>query len=129
VTGLHSDGEHKPSPLASSAGILVRAPRRLTIARAGREKDMEVGGDRPPNVFAIIAMALGVWVLVYIAAANIWSWHTPHPEIMTESEHHQQVAALDAKEDARLPARKRAKVGKRRQHRTSLAARVFRPTI
>ena len=90
---------------------------------------MEVGGDRPPNVFAIIAMALGVWVLVYTAAANVWSWHTPRPETMTESEHHQQVAALDAKEDARLPARKRAKVGKRRQHRTSLAARVFRPTI
>jgi hypothetical protein len=90
---------------------------------------MEGGGDRPPNVFVMIAMALGVWVLVYITAASVWSWHTRHPETVTESEHHQQVGALDARKEAGFPARKRAKVGRRRQQRTSLAARVFRPTI
>jgi hypothetical protein len=51
------------------------------------------------------------------------------PETVTESEHHQQVGALDARKEAGLPARKRAKVGRRRQRRTSLAAQVFRPTI
>jgi hypothetical protein len=90
---------------------------------------MEGCGDRPPNVFVMIAMALGAWVLVYIAAASVWSWHTGHPETMTESEYHQQVGTLDARREARLPARKRAKVSRGHHHRTSLATRVFRGTI
>jgi len=90
---------------------------------------MEGAGNRPPNVLLMIAMALGIWALVYVAAASVWSWHTQRPESITESEHHQQVGALDATEEAKLPRRRRAKVGRRRHYRTSLASRVFRPTI
>ena len=90
---------------------------------------MERAGNPSPNVLLMLGMALGVWALVYVAAASVWSWRTDRSQTVTESEHHQQVAAIPDKREARLPTRKHAKVNRRRSHGTSLAARVFRSTI
>ena len=90
---------------------------------------MQRAGNPPPNVLLMLCMALGVWVLVFVAAAGVWSWHADRTETVIESEHHQQVAAVADKGEAKLPIRRRAKVNRRRPHGTSLAARVFRSTI
>jgi len=90
---------------------------------------MERAGNPPPNVLLMVAMAFAAWVLVYMVVVSVWSWHS-HPSVtITESEHRPQVAALADRPAAQLPIRKRAKVSRRRQHGTSLAARVFRSTI
>ena len=89
---------------------------------------MERAGNSPPNVLLMLGIALGVWVLVFVAAAGVWSWHD-RSETVTEGQHHQQVAAVAGKGEAKLTIRKRAKVNRRRPHGTSLAARVFRSTI
>ena len=93
---------------------------------------MERAGNPTPNVLLMLSMALGAWVLVYVAAASVWSWRTDRSEIVTESKHHQQVAAASAvadKGEPKVSTRRRAKVNRRRPHGTSLAARVFRSTI
>jgi len=92
---------------------------------------MERAGNPTPNVLLMLSMALGAWVLVYVAAASVWSWRTDHSEIVTESKHHQQVAAIAVadKGEPKVSTRRRAKVNRRRPHGTSLAARVFRSTI
>ena len=96
----------------------------------GKEERMKREGNPTPNVLLLLSMALGVWALMYVAAASVWSWRTDHFEIVTESKHHQQVAAAIAdRNEARMPARRRARVNRRRPRGTSLAARVFRSTI
>jgi hypothetical protein len=95
---------------------------------------MERAGNPTPNVLLMLSMALGAWVLVYVAAASVWSWRTDRSEIVTESKHHQQVAAaaVTAVADIGEPkhsTRRRARVNRRRPHGTPLAARVFRSTI
>jgi ABC-type lipoprotein release transport system permease subunit len=90
---------------------------------------MERAGNPIPNVLLMLSIALGVWVLVYVAAASVWSWQKDRSEIVTESKHHQQVAVVAHKAEAKLQTRRRAKVNHRRPRATSLAARVFRSTI
>jgi hypothetical protein len=94
---------------------------------------MERAGNPTPNVLLMLGMALGAWALVCVAAASVWSWRTDRSEIVTESKHHQQVAAAVTpvvdKGEPKLSTRRRAKVNRRRLHGTSLAARVFRSTI
>jgi hypothetical protein len=121
-------------PIAHCAVILAWRDRRLTIlerlnASSGKEEHVERAGNPSPNVLLMLSMALGVWVLVYVAAANVWSWRTDRSETVTESEHHQHLAAIPDKREIRLRTRKHAKVNRRRSHGTSLAARVFRSTI
>lgn len=90
---------------------------------------MERAGNPIPNVLLMLSIALGVWVLVYVAAASVWSWQKGRSEIVTESKHHQQVAVVADKAETKLPTRRRAKVNRRRPRATSLAAQVFRSTI
>jgi ABC-type lipoprotein release transport system permease subunit len=90
---------------------------------------MERAGNPTPNVLLMLSIALGVWALVCVAAVSVWSWQTHRSEIVTESNHHQQVAAVSDKGEAKFSTRRHAKVNRRRPHSTSLAARVFRSTI
>jgi hypothetical protein len=91
---------------------------------------MERAGNPTPNVLLMLSMALGAWVLVYAAAASVWSWRTDRSEIVTEGKHHQQVATAAAdKSESRMSARRRARANRRRPRGTSLASRVFRSTI
>ena len=95
---------------------------------------MERAGNPTPNVLLMLSMALGAWVLVYVAAASVWSWRTDPSEIVTEGKHYQQVAAAGVavvadRGEPKVSTRRRAKVNRRRPHGTSLAARVFRSTI
>jgi hypothetical protein len=90
---------------------------------------MERAGNSPPNVLLMVAMAFAAWGLVYMVVISVWSWHSHRSQTFTESVHLPQVAALAATPAAQLPIRKRAKASRRRQHGTSLAARVFRSTI
>ena len=44
---------------------------------------MKRAGNPTPNVLLMLSMtlgvwALGVWALVYVAAASVWSWRTDH---------------------------------------------------
>ena len=89
---------------------------------------MDRARNPPPNVLLMVAMALAAWGLVYMAATSVWSWHTRLSRTIIESEHHPQVAIIADRPEAR-PTRRRAKISRRRPRRTSLAARVFRPTI
>jgi hypothetical protein len=116
--------------LLSSRGVTgeLTILKRLKFS-SGKEEHMERAGNPTPNVLLMLSMALGVWVLVYVAAASVWSWRTNRSEIVTESKHHQQVAAVSDKGGAKLSTRRRAKVSRRRPHGNSLAARVFRSTI
>jgi hypothetical protein len=41
---------------------------------------MERAGNPPPNVLFMLSMALGAWILVYVAVASVWSWHTDRSE-------------------------------------------------
>lgn len=91
---------------------------------------MERAGNPTPNVLLMLSMALGVWVLVCVTAASVWSWWTDRSEIVTESKHHQQVAtAVTDRSESRTPARRRARANSRRPRGTPLASRVFRSTI
>jgi hypothetical protein len=105
---------------------------KLTILKRlypGKEEHMERAGNPTPNVLLMLSIALGVWVLVYVVAASVWSWQKDRSEIVTESKHHQQVAAVADEGEPKLSNRRRAKVNRRRSHGPSLAARVFRSTI
>jgi hypothetical protein len=116
--------------LLSSRGVTGELTNLdLLNLHRGKEEHMERAGNPTPNVLLMLSMALGVWVLVYVAAASVWTWRTDRSKIVTESKHHQQVAAVADKGEAKLSTRRRAKVNRRRPHATSLAARVFRSTI
>jgi hypothetical protein len=100
---------------------------------------MERAGDStepPPNVLLIVGMAAGLWALIYVAAASIWSWQmspsgmAPQREsdIATQREHVLQLANTE-QTSIRLPVRQRKGGNHTRRGGTSLAARVFRSTI
>jgi hypothetical protein len=115
--------------LLSSRGVTGELTILERLNFRGKEEHMERAGNPTPNVLLMLSIAVGVWVLVYVAAASVWSWQRDRSEIVTESKHHQQVAAIADKGAAKLSNRRRAKVNRRRAHGTSLAARVFRSTI
>jgi len=89
---------------------------------------MDRAGNPPPNVLLMVAMALAAWGLLYMAATSVWSWHTQLSKTIIESKYSPQVATFADKPEAKS-IRRHAKVSRRRRlRRTSLAARVFRPT-
>jgi hypothetical protein len=50
-----------------------------------RRMDCSQNSTEPvPNVLLIIGMAAGLWALVYVGAARIWSWGTEPSEIAIE---------------------------------------------
>jgi len=121
-------------PIACSAVILPGMTGKLTILERrnihrGTEEHMERAGNPTPNVLLMLSIALAVWVLVYVAATSVWSLRKGRSEIVTESKHYQQVAAIADRVETKLPTRRRTKVNRRRPQGTSLVARVFRSTI
>src|SRR5215813_10418764 len=104
-------------PIACSAVILPGMTGKLTIPKRrnihrGTEEHMERAGNPTPNVLLMLSIALVVWVLVYVAATSVWSWQKDRSEIVTESKHRQQVAAVAGRVEAKPPTRRRTKVNR-----------------
>jgi hypothetical protein len=50
-----------------------------------RPMDCTENSTQPaPNVLLIIGMAAGLWALMYVGAASIWSWGTKTSDIAIE---------------------------------------------
>jgi hypothetical protein len=49
----------------------------------------------PPNVLLMLAMAVGMWGLIYLGIASVWSREPDRPGVSIEREYVPQVATLD----------------------------------
>jgi hypothetical protein len=85
--------------------------------------------EPPPNVLLIVAMAAGIWVLMFLGAASVWSWQARPSDIGIETEYVPQFASIIDRSSAKLATRIGAKSNRKKHSRTSLATRLFRPTV
>jgi hypothetical protein len=84
--------------------------------------------ERLPKVLLMIAIAAGMWGLVFLGAASVWPRQVSNPD-KSEGEHVPQLASLaDQPQPEYLPTRARAKANRQRRLGRSLAARVFNPS-
>lgn len=79
------------------------------------------------NTPLILAMAvsLGMWGLLYLGGASVWSRLVNHSEVAVEERSTPQLASLTDQSQVKLPARSRVKATRKRRFGPSLAARVF----
>jgi hypothetical protein len=83
--------------------------------------------DHPaPNVLLMVALALGMWGLVYLGAASLWPRQSP--ALAVESVHAPQLASLTAPPQMKSPMRTGVKAKRTRRIGPSLAQRVLRPS-
>jgi hypothetical protein len=72
-----------------------------------------------------IAMSLGMWGLLYLGAASVWSRLVNHTDVAVEGHSIPHLASLADLPQVRLPSRTRAKTARKRRLGPTLAARVF----
>jgi hypothetical protein len=79
-----------------------------------------------PNVLLIaVAMSLGIWGLLYLGVASIWSRLANQSHIAVEGEVVPQIANLTDQPKMNFPARTKVKNTRKRWLGPALAARVF----
>ena len=81
----------------------------------------------PGLLMLAFVMSLGMWGLLYLGAASVWSRLVNHPHVAVEGQFDPQLASLSNDPQATLPTRTRARVEKtrKRQLGPTYAARVF----
>ncbi len=77
-----------------------------------------------PKVYVMLAMAAGMWGLLYLGAATVWP--RDRSDLTVEGRHAPQLASLTHHPEVRLPARTKVKAKRNRRTGPSFANRVFR---
>jgi hypothetical protein len=77
-----------------------------------------------PKVYVMLAMAAGMWGLVYLGAASVWP--RDRANLAVEGGHTPQLASLADHPKVKLPTRGRVKAKRKRRMGSSFANRVFR---
>ena len=75
-----------------------------------------------------VALSLGLWGLIYLGAASVWSRLVDHSVIAVEREGVPHLASLADQPRAQLPTGIRVKATRKRRRGPHLAARVFNPS-
>jgi hypothetical protein len=85
-----------------------------------------------PNVglglVVAVALSVGLWGLIYLGVASVWSRLVDHSVIAVDGENVPHSASLVDKPRAQLPTQTRVKATRKRRRGPHLAARVFRPS-
>ena len=81
------------------------------------------GNEPTPNVLLMLALAVGMWGLLYLGLRAAGPGR--NPDIAVEAESVPQLANLSNQPQVTLPTRTRAKATRQRRFGPSLAARVF----
>ena len=81
-----------------------------------------------PNVLLMLAMAAGMWGLVYLGVASVWPREVNRPSVAVERENVPHLASLTNQPQAKLPTRNKLKAKRKRRMGPSLAERVFKPS-
>jgi len=76
-----------------------------------------------PKVYVMLAMAAGMWGLLYLGAATVWP--RDRSDLTVEGRHAPQLASLTDHPKVRLPARAKVKAKRNRRMGPSFANRVF----
>jgi hypothetical protein len=77
-----------------------------------------------PKVYVMLAMAAGMWGLLYLGAATVWP--RDRSDLTVEGRHAPQLASLTDHPKVRLPTRTKVKAKRNRRIGPSFANRVFR---
>jgi hypothetical protein len=81
-----------------------------------------------PNVLLMLAMAAGMWGLVYLGVASVWPRGVDRSDLAVEGRHVPQLASVTDQPVAKLPTRTTVKTKRKRRVGPSFAQRVFGPS-